>query len=63
MPHTGPKIHGVSSKYSLGDLVTADCLLPVSSPGASLTWYIIKIIVKTRLGVDKVKPKGWFKYF
>ena len=20
-------------------------------------------IAKTRLGVDKVKPKGWFKYF
>ena len=19
--------------------------------------------IKTRLGVDKVKPKGWFKYF
>ena len=40
MPHTGPKIYGVSSKYSLGDQVTADCLLPVSSPAAELTWYI-----------------------
>ena len=24
---------------------------------------IKEIKIKTRLGVDKVKPKGWFKYF
>ena len=40
MPHTGPKILGVKSKYSLGDQMTADCLLPESSPRAELTWYI-----------------------
>ena len=24
---------------------------------------MIVIMMMTRLGVDKVKPKGWFKYF
>ena len=23
----------------------------------------VKNLTQTRLGVDKVKPKGWFKYF
>ena len=28
-----------------------------------ITIVVIQFIIKTRLGVDKVKPKGWFKYF
>ena len=28
-----------------------------------MTKSIVREALKTRLGVDKVKPKGWFKYF
>ena len=24
---------------------------------------VVRTLKQTRLGVDKVKPKGWFKYF
>ena len=40
LPHVGPKISGVESKYNVGDMLTADCMLPVSHPPADLTWYI-----------------------
>ena len=40
LPSIGPKIYGVASKYSVGDQMTADCMLPVSHPAAVLTWYI-----------------------
>ena len=40
LPHVGPKISGVQSKYNIGDRLTADCMLPVSHPPAALTWYI-----------------------
>lgn len=40
LPHSGPKIFGVSSKYLLGDTLLADCMLPQSHPPAILTWYI-----------------------
>ena len=30
LPHAGPRIHGVQSKYTVGDRLTADCMLPVS---------------------------------
>ena len=28
-----------------------------------LGWDVLKEVPRTRLGVDKVKPKGWFKFF
>ena len=40
LPSSGPKILGVNSKYNIGDQITAECILPVSSPKAVLSWYI-----------------------
>ena len=40
LPYTSPKIRGVQSKYRIGDKIRAECILPVSHPPATLTWYI-----------------------
>ena len=37
-------------------------LLPISDVGLQIKTFEVKIKA-TRLGVDKVKPKGWFKFF
>ena len=34
-----------------------------STRGVTFNKNILQKVYKTRLGVDKVKPKGWFKYF
>ena len=40
LPTSGPFIRGIYSEYSLGDMVTAECLSPFSVPPPHLTWYI-----------------------
>ena len=39
-PTEDPKIEGVSSTYSLGDYVSANCTSGKSNPPAVLTWHI-----------------------
>lgn len=40
LPKSGPTITGVDSKYQVGDLITANCISPLSVPPVKLTWYI-----------------------
>ena len=40
LPKSGPRIFGVSRRYTIGDQIKATCISPLSSPPVVLRWYI-----------------------
>ena len=66
---TGPTT--ITKKCLCIENVLIEHVLPLASPPNRMTWvlragiylnHVAQLKQKTRLGVDKVKPKGWFKY-
>jgi hypothetical protein len=56
VPISSPVIHGIRSRYKLGDIVRGNCTSKYSRPAANLTWTINDIIVSINISIRLSRP-------